>query len=1781
MPKELPSLDDLNKDISSAKELPSLDDLNNEIGNESGVIKGAGTGKSDSIVSTEEDGTLIVPTENVEKAKEIYRTYINKDIPIAKPSSQADATQVKLSNGEFKFTPQDLEILKQKNVDISSLLSDPLKKKEPTSPSLSPFIASPKSQNGQENSAYAPSESDSEVQSTLKEDKPKYEFLNKLVTPKVAKDVNISQQSGLTDTNKDLLFKQNFAKQQAELNKQSAEIDNRFKDYQQDIVISKLAPPNSEEQLNAVKRIQEYQPLIDNDIKASNDIWNKLQENVKKKNELLPNSLSGGAVKSATQSTGDVIEDIGGIIQALTKAYNPMSISSHINPLKGLADDIKNMAEQDMPNVPNTLTGKIVSSAAAVTPLLIETALFPEVKAAENTSMAYKFLTGAVPLAGSLAANEFGKKFSETQSYKESLKAAGAGAAEGTILHGLGVSAGKLGEMVSSKGIISAPTSALLNAAGFMGYGTASRYLEGKETTLDDLAVDAGSSVLLSAGSLGNALFEKAKERTLQSNPEAIKEAINIPESVEELRNKSIDLAEKAKEIKNPDEAYTALQTSQYLYDIADLKSTGEHISENPHPYIEDVKNSDKSTEEKQQQIDTINKVYAENNEISKQTEPIRKEIDAKEKEIANIENNKYLSDIDKKIQIEQKNSEIKELTNKVNESINNLKNDRKEISEPVSQRINRENSESDSRNEKIANELRGRIEKAREDFPIGERDGKESDTRKVDDKAIYDYAKEKGLWINDFNELGERFSGGTEHDIRINKETQKLYKKNNLSNYNTIDRFLEKIKLHNEIFPNTPYKFEGFTGVEKGLRGDPFTEPVYSQDFIKDTQEANPNEISDYMDKLGFDKINEDTFKKGDIQISDLKPRNVLKDKNGDIYVIDAEFKQEQRDNENRKQETSTSTNEGNDIKTKEDSGTKEEISPTTEGGEKELSEPIPLDQLSGIKKALVPDNKIESIDVNKRSIEDVYEQGKKLVDNGEINPKLIIDEINNKARALQANEVASLVYYKAKLDRTFDKLTDKLIKSKEANNIEESTLLNNQLNALSKEMDAYHEMALKTAYEQSLAFRSRQLLVDSEYNLKTQENKYKSINNGVLPEDVAIKFKEYDEKIKEINKKLRELEEQRADEQKNKSREDAEKEAENAVKEEKSKIKKEKIDKIHKERKIIITNIKEKLRKARSGEQGLTAVPIPFAKEFAVIAPDVAKLMRNYAQEGVVHLDDFVNKIHDDLKDIAEGITKNDILNIIAGNYKEPKTRTELQNRLAEVRRKAKLITRLELLENGELPNKQIKEVKPKNEEIEQLKKEIGEHDLTKLGKIKSRYENDIKKYEEKLNNKDFSIPEPKEKPELTKEIRDLEIARTELQNKFDIEQEKARLNNRPLTEKIKDNFLDAVNLPKSLMASADMSAPLRQGAILSARHPIIASKSFVEMFRQAFSEKKADKWLNELRHTKEYSDMRKHDLYISEPTSKLSAKEEQFISNIAKKIPIWGRIVKGSERAYTGYLNKLRVDVFSQFHDQLIKDGFKGKELDSELTAMAKFINNASGRGTLGKFEEAAPLLNSVFFSPRYIASRFNLLNPAKYIEMPKQARIEALKSVGAFIGITSMVIAMAKASGAEVETDPRSSEFGKIKSGNTRYDLWAGFVSIVRLISQLATNEKKNSKGQIVKLGEGYKSDTGLDLTERFIRSKLAPSAGLITDMLAKKDFLGQPITWKDEAIKTILPLWSGDIEDIYKEQGAVKGSATTIANFFGAGVQYYSPDSKGNLPAYKEKYIDEKPLPTNL
>jgi len=376
---------------------------------------------------------------------------------------------------------------------------------------------------------------------------------------------------------------------------------------------------------------------------------------------------------------------------------------------------------------------------------------------------------------------------------------------------------------------------------------------------------------------------------------------------------------------------------------------------------------------------------------------------------------------------------------------------------------------------------------------------------------------------------------------------------------------------------------------------------------------------------------------------------------------------------------------------------------------------------------------------------------------------------------------------------------------------------------------------------------------------------------------------------------------------------------------------------------------------------------------------------------------------------------------------------------------------------------------------------------------------------------------------------------------------------------------------------MASVDYSAPLRQALLPTIAHPQMAAKAGLEMFKASFSQKQYDRWFNNLENSPRYDLIKESGLGITDVNNpKLAAKEEQFMNGIAEKIPIVGRLVKGSERAYTIYLNKMRVDLFNRFADEMQKQGKTFENSENQYKEMAAFVNNMTGRGDMGKtLNESAPILNSLFFSPRLAASRINTLTylaqPRFWNKTPVEVRKDYFRSLVSTAAVGLTILGLAKAAGADTESDPRSPDFGKIKSGNTRWDIWGGHQQYIRLISQMITGKRKSStSGNITEIGTSNPySGTRGGLAMGFLRSKLSPVPSLAVDILTGSNSVGDKLTtnWKSkegeigigENLRNhLLPLMLTGLRDAIKEDGAKALLTTGIPSTFGVGVQSYEP-----------------------
>lgn len=357
----------------------------------------------------------------------------------------------------------------------------------------------------------------------------------------------------------------------------------------------------------------------------------------------------------------------------------------------------------------------------------------------------------------------------------------------------------------------------------------------------------------------------------------------------------------------------------------------------------------------------------------------------------------------------------------------------------------------------------------------------------------------------------------------------------------------------------------------------------------------------------------------------------------------------------------------------------------------------------------------------------------------------------------------------------------------------------------------------------------------------------------------------------------------------------------------------------------------------------------------------------------------------------------------------------------------------------------------------------------------------------------------------------------------------------------------------LPKTVMSTLDFSAPFRQGWGMMSRPEFW--KAFGAMFKYGFSEKNYRDLMADIVSRPSYEAMKKDGLRITNLTDKLSQREEQFMSSLLDKVPGF----RGSERAYTGFLNRLRADVF----DKLLQEAeMRGEDIKPGSQAgkdIASVVNMFTGSGNIGtgdRYSNVVAPLNATFFSPRKISATISMFNPATYATGSKTARLAALRQLLGSVGMTALILALASMAGAKVEWDPRSSDFGKIKIGKTRFDITGGNGTYAVLLARLFSNQTKSSTtGKISNLGEGYKPTTRFDVTTKYLRNKLSPTASLVADWLVGSDANGQPFKMTDELKNRVTPMIINDVIELIKTDPS-NAIAGTLGDLFGVGVQTY-------------------------
>jgi hypothetical protein len=374
-----------------------------------------------------------------------------------------------------------------------------------------------------------------------------------------------------------------------------------------------------------------------------------------------------------------------------------------------------------------------------------------------------------------------------------------------------------------------------------------------------------------------------------------------------------------------------------------------------------------------------------------------------------------------------------------------------------------------------------------------------------------------------------------------------------------------------------------------------------------------------------------------------------------------------------------------------------------------------------------------------------------------------------------------------------------------------------------------------------------------------------------------------------------------------------------------------------------------------------------------------------------------------------------------------------------------------------------------------------------------------------------------------------------------------------------------IDAANLPRAIAASFDLSFPLRQGAILIARKEFYqAIGPMVRAIDKDYASASFERLMNDpiIR-----DELVPNGLAIANPGTGIAERmgvtvpsQEMYVSKWASKLPG----IRESQWAYTTAGNEMRGNYAKNTLLAWKRIAAEGGHQYTvrEVRALANWVNISTGWARLpGPLEKIVPELGTVLFAPRFWFSRLEAYPVGLYYILRNPTiRKQVMYDLGSFTALNAGLLALMKYSGipgVDVELDPRSTDWGRIRIGNTRFDTMGGLQPVFRTAAQMIMREGKSTV-----TGETYPMNLGMTAL-RALQAKLAPGLGTLIDYMRGETYVGEEVTpslrnLKTQAWNRVAPFWFQDFVEAIRNGGPKMGFLGVLS-FFGAGVLTYETE----------------------
>lgn len=243
-----------------------------------------------------------------------------------------------------------------------------------------------------------------------------------------------------------------------------------------------------------------------------------------------------------------------------------------------------------------------------------------------------------------------------------------------------------------------------------------------------------------------------------------------------------------------------------------------------------------------------------------------------------------------------------------------------------------------------------------------------------------------------------------------------------------------------------------------------------------------------------------------------------------------------------------------------------------------------------------------------------------------------------------------------------------------------------------------------------------------------------------------------------------------------------------------------------------------------------------------------------------------------------------------------------------------------------------------------------------------------------------------------------------------------------------------------------------------------------------------------------------------------------------------------VKRSSRSFAGFLNKAALELYS---DMVEAAGANGTGATAEQKKLlADFVNISLGYGygkknVVKKLSLIPAVIDAIAWAPRkavaelkyatlyplltnWAGTRKHEISGKEIWAVDKAIGRQYLRYTLGSLAFGACIVLLAKLFNGDDDDDrniwsdildPRSSDFGRIRIGNTSWSVFAGNEMVWRLFARLYTGQTKTNG--IAKDYKYYGVEAALD----YLRGKLNPLLGAAVDYKMDKNFVGEKLSEK--------------------------------------------------------------------